>query len=395
MAIELGRRLGFGGLRLPLTDPMDQEAIDQEMLDKEIDMFLEHGFQYFDTSYIYHCGLSEVELGRSLRRHPRDSYYFSSKMPVKFMNKAEDMERIFQEQLERTGFDHFDFYLIHAIDYDTYKNCNEWGAFEFLQEKRKQGYFREFGVSLHDSPEFLDEILTAHPEIDFVVEQLNYLDWNNNILRGKDLYDIAVKHDKPIVVMEACKGGTLANVPEEAQKLMKDYNPDASIASWAYRFCASLPQVRVVLAGMPGIQFMEDNIKTMENFVPLNDEEYKIIDQVVDIISASTPIPCTACKYCVDGCPMNIPIADDFQLYNSYKQIDLSRSTSVNVVCTEALYYGNLIEDGFGRASDCIKCKKCEKVCPQHLPITQYLEEYIVAELESQIPDDKIADEAF
>lgn len=389
MAIELGKRLGFGGLRLPLKDESDQRSIDQETLDKEVDMFLEHGFQYFDTSWIYHAGLSEVALGKSLRRHPRDSYYFSTKMPVKFMSKPEDMERIFNEQLEKTGFDYFDFYLIHAIDYKTYENCIKWNAFDFLKKKREEGKFREFGVSIHDTPEFIDKILTEHPEIDFVVEQINYLDWNNPILRSREMYEVAVKHNKPIVVMESCKGGMLAEIPDEAKKLMKDYNPDASIASWAYRFCASLPQVRVVLSGMPRMEFMIENIKTMENFVPLNDEEYKIIDQVVEIINAKTPIACTSCRYCVEGCPKKIPIPDYFHLYNSMKRLE--KSSSPNDVCTEALYYGNLLEDGYGAASDCVSCKKCEKVCPQHLPITDYLKDYVVAEIESRIPNAKLA----
>ena len=320
MSIDFGKPLGMGCLRLPLLDDRDQKSIDYDTLEKMIDIYLAHGFKYFDTSYIYHGGLSECALGKALvDRHPRDSFLLSTKMPVKFINKKEDMERIFQEQLEKCHVDYFNFYLIHAISEDSYKRCQEWGAFEFLKEKKAEEKFREFGASLHDTPEFLEKLLTEHPEIDFLVLQLNYIDWKNPTVRAKELYEIASKHNKPVVVMESCKGGTLAQIPEEAQKLMKAYNPDASIASWAYRFVGSLPNVRMVLAGMPKMEFLEDNLKTFESFVPLNEEEYKIIDQAVEIINANTAIPCTMCRYCENNCPNHIPIADCFSLYNDKK----------------------------------------------------------------------------
>lgn len=389
MAIEFGKRLGLGALRLPILDPNEQRSIDYETLEKMIDIYMEHGFTYFDTSYIYHGGFSEVALGKALvDRYPRDSFLLSTKMPIKFMKKKEDMETIFEEQLKKCHVDYFDFYLIHSIGKETYENCKKWDTFEFLKQKRAEGKFREFGVSLHDSPEFLDLILTEHPEIDFVIEQLNYIDWLNPAIRSKEIYEVAVKHGKPVVVMEACKGGTLAEIPDEAKKLMKAYNPDASIASWAYRFVGSLPGVRVVLAGMPKMEFLLDNIKTFENFVPLNQEEYKIIDQVVEIINANTAIPCTVCRYCESECPKNIAIPDYFALYNDMKRLE--KSSSANDVLTQAFYYGNFIEQGRGPASACIKCKKCEKVCPQHLEIPRYLEECVVAELESYNPEAQI-----
>jgi len=230
--------------------------------------------------------------------------------------------------------------------------------------------------------------LTEHPEISFVVLQLNYIDWENPGIRSREIYEVAVKHNKPIVVMEACKGGTLAEIPDEAVKLMKDYNPDASVASWAYRFVGSLPGVRVVLAGMPKMEFLDDNMETFNNFKPLNEEEYKILDQVVEIINSNTPIACTYCRYCESECPMQIAIPDNFALYNDY--VRLQKDSTINPVRTQAFYYASMIERGRGHASSCIKCKKCEKVCPQHLPITQYLEEYIVPELERYDPRDDI-----
>lgn len=386
MTIDFGKRFGLGGLRLPILDPNDQMAIDYETLDKMIDKFMAHGFNYYDTSYIYHGQLSETALGKSLvARYPRDSFLLSTKMPIKFMKKKEDMERIFEEQLQKCQVDYFDFYLIHSIGKEAYENCKKWDTFEFLKNKQAEGKFREFGVSLHDSPEFLDMILTEHPEINFVVEQLNYIDWVNPAIRSKEIYEVAVKHGKPVVVMEACKGGTLAEIPDEAKKLMKDYNPDASIASWAFRFVGSLPGVRVVLAGMPRMEFLDDNIKTFENFVPLNEEEYKIIDQVVEIINSNTAIACTYCRYCVDECPQKIPIPDYFALYNDWKR--LQKSSSENEVMTQAFYYMNYVEQGNGPASACKACKKCEKVCPQHLSIIDYLKDNVVAEIESYNPE--------
>ena len=389
MAIDFGKRLGMGCLRLPILDPNNQQSIDYETLEKMIDIFLDHGFTYFDTSYIYHGELSESAIGKTLvDRYPRDSFLLSTKMPIKFMKKKEDMERIFEEQLNKCHVDYFDFYLIHSIGKETYDNCKKWDTFDFLMKKRAEGKFREFGVSLHDTPEFLDLVLTEHPEIDFVIEQLNYIDWVNPAIRSKDIYEVAVKHNKPVVVMEAIKGGTLAEIPDEAKKIMKEYNPNASIASWALRFVGSLPGVRVVLAGMPRMEFFLDNVKTFEDFIPLNKEEYKIIDQVVEIINANTAIPCTVCRYCESECPNDIDIPDYFALYNDMKRLE--KSSSPNDVLTQALYYGNLIEAGRGHASSCIKCKKCEKVCPQNLDIIKYLEDYIVAELESYSPEANI-----
>lgn len=304
------------------------------------------------------------------------------------MKKKEDMERIFQEQLQKCRVDYFDFYLIHALGKEAYENCKKWDTFEFLMQKRAQGKFREFGVSLHDTPEFLDLVLTEHPEIDFVVEQLNYIDWENPAIRSREIYEVAVAHGKPVVVMEAIKGGTLAQIPDEAKKLMKDYAPDASIASWALRFVGSLPGVRVVLAGMPKMEFFIDNLRTFENFVPLNEEEYKILDRVVEIINANTVIPCTVCRYCESECPKNIAIPDNFVLYNDMKRLE--KSSTPNDVLTQAFYYGSLVEQGRGLASSCIKCKKCEKVCPQNLEIIKFLEEYVVAELESYNPENNI-----
>lgn len=323
--IDFGKRLAIGCLRLPIVDNgmsalgVDDSQVDEEAFQKIVDVAMANGYNYFDTSWFYHNGNSERAIGHCVsQKYPRDSFILSDKMPIKFMKSGAEMEPIFQEQLEKMCVDYFDFYLIHAISSETYEKWTKEGLFEFLVEKRKQGKFREFGLSLHEIPEFMDKILTEHPEVDFVMLQINYLDWNSPAIRSKELYEVAQKHNKPIVVMEPCKGGTLANPPEEAVKLMKDYNPDASIASWAYRFVASLPGVRVVSVGMPKMEFLEDNMKTFDNFKPLNEEEYKILDQVVDIINSKTAIACTNCKYCEEACPLDIPSGDFFMLYNDF-----------------------------------------------------------------------------
>lgn len=393
--IDFGKRLAYGCLRLPIHEKgmvapgfRDDSDVDEEAWAKIVDKGMANGYNYFDTSWFYHNGNSERAIGHVVAdRYPRDSFILSDKMPVKFMKDASELEPIFNEQLKKCHVDYFDFYLVHAISSDTYDKWTQEGLFEFLVKKREEGKFREFGLSLHETPEFLDKILTEHPEVDFVMLQINYLDWNSPAIRSKELYETAVRHNKPIVVMEPCKGGTLANPPEEAAKLMKAYNPDASYASWAYRWVGSLPGVRVVSVGMPKMEFLEDNMKTFDNFKPMNDEEYAIIDKVVDIIAAATPIACTNCKYCEEACPFDIPSGDYFQLYNDYyRSYCMGSSSDYNDVCTPAITYGFMKERRAG-ADKCIKCGKCEKVCPQHLPIMQLLEEKIAGELWSKNPD--------
>lgn len=374
MELDNLKKLGFGTLHLPILDPNDQSSFDYDTLCRAIDMFLEHGFKYFDTSYIYHDRKSEIALRECLvKRHPRDSYILSDKLPVKFMHRKEDVERIFNEQLEKCGVDHFDYYLLHSINSNAYDDIIKWGAFEFLMQKKAEGKFREIGVSLHDRPEFLEKVLSEHPEIDFVVLQINFVDWDNQMINSRRIHEIARKYNKPIVVMQPCKGGTLlGNLPPEAVKLMKDYAPDATIASWALRFAASLDGVRVVLSSYPEMWMLEENIATMENFVPLNDEEYKILDKVSQIIRDNIAIPCSGCKYCVLECPRHIPIDEYFALYND--AVRNAKSTYDSPFQSSSdIYYMN-ISMNHGKASDCIKCRRCEKTCPQALKITEYLE---------------------
>ena len=384
--IDFGKPLGMGCLRLPLFDEKEPDNIDMEKAKQHIDAFIAGGYKYFDTSYVYHKGNSEKALGELLvDRYPRDSYILSTKMPIKWMTGPEQMEMQFQEQLERLHLDYFDFYLIHMLEKVTYARCEEWGAFEFLKKKRAEGKFKEFGASFHDTPESLDEILTMHPEIDFVMLQINYVDWENKAIRAKESYETAIRHNKPIVVMEPCKGGTLAVLPEKATALMKAYAPDVSPASWAYRFAGALPGVRMVLAGMPDTEFLEDNMKTFDNFQPLNEDESAIIKQVIEIINETTVIPCTGCRYCEEhGCPKHIAISDYFELINDKKRYEnSSNADNINRVNIQANFYEGWLKSGAGAASSCIGCKKCEEVCPQRLPIAEYLADYVVPLLEN------------
>ena len=366
------KKLGFGLMRLPLLNEEDKKSIDKEKAAEMADLFLERGFTYFDTAYMYH----EYESERAVKdflvaRKDRDSYTLASKLPVMQLKEKEDMERIFNEQREKCGVEYFDYYLLHALDAEHYKTVKRLGCFEFAMQKKAEGKVKHVGFSFHDSAEVLDEILTEHPEAEFVQLQLNYLDWEDAKVQSRRCYETAVKHGKKVVVMEPVKGGTLANLPEKAREILHQMHPTWSDASWAIRFVASLENVMVVLSGMSNMAQMEDNSGYMEQFEPLTEEEKKVLlGEVVDIIHEAAKIPCTACRYCVEGCPMSIAIPEYFALYN--EEIT-DKGNPEHKARFEALTKEH------GKPSDCVACGQFEGACPQHLPVIEWLKK--VAEI--------------
>jgi len=363
------KKLGFGFMRLPLTDKQNQTSFDYDLLNKLVDVFIEKGFSYFDTALSYHKSKSEEAIRKSLvERYPRDAFQLATKLPPRVLHSEADCEKIFAQQLERCGVTYFDYYLVHNLGHTAYQQAQQYRVFEFVMRKKQAGAIGKVGFSFHDSPELLDEILTANPGLDFVQLQINYVDWESPAIQSRRCYEVARKHHMPVIVMEPCKGGNLAQLPDPAEKLMKAYNPNASIPSWAIRYAAGLDGVFMVLSGMAAMEHVMDNTSFMTNFETLNQAEHQVIGKVVDIINESVAVPCTMCRYCEDTCPKNIPIPDCFALYNGSRRATTDNNTS------QLAYYLNLTATR-GKACDCLGCKRCESVCPQHLVITKHLQE--------------------
>ena len=356
-------KLGFGLMRLP-KDKQGQIKLDE--VQRMVDSYMERGFNYFDTAYVYE-GSEEAIRQTLVEKYPRDVYTLADKLPAWKLTCQEDVERIFQESLNRTGVDYFDFYLLHSVEKSHYPTYEKYQCFDFIQEMKKQGKIKYMGFSFHDDADFLDKVLTEHPEIDFVQLQLNYLDWKNGVIQSRRNYEVARKHHKPIIVMEPVKGRTLASFSDDIERIYKDYAPQKSIASWALRYVASLEGVMTILSGMSNAQQMNDNLDTMTHFEKINNEEAKLIKQVTDQVLSYPTIPCTKCRYCTPGCPMRIQIPDLFTAYNSAKMYGENRRYDT--------YYKDHSTGDYQPAKACIACGQCESVCPQHLEIISLLKE--------------------
>lgn len=359
-------KLGFGLMRLPKIE--GTQTIDVEQTKQMVDAFIQAGGRYFDTAYVY-AGSEPAIKAALCERYPRESYYLADKLnAADFACKSEEeAKNEVKVSLERTGAQYFDFYLLHAIDKVNIEKYDRYGIWEYMRQLKTEGLIRHYGFSFHDGPDLLDRLLTDHPDVEFVQLQINYSDWEDPLIASRECYEVATRHGVPVVVMEPVKGGALACPPQTVQDLLLRANPDASPASWAIRFVASLPNVMVVLSGMSDMAQMEDNLSYMRDFTPLTDAEHEVVAEARRALSQLDIIPCTSCHYCTPGCPMEIHIPEIFAVMNSYKM------------------YGNLREarndygwrPGGPKASECIQCGQCEGACPQHLPIISLLDEVV------------------
>ena len=360
------KHFGFGCMRLP----MNGNEVDIEQTKQMVDYYLENGFNYFDTAHGYIEGKSEKAIKTCLAdRHSREEFILTNKLTNFYFKKEEDIRPFFEQQLKDCGVEYFDYYLMHAQSAEIFKYFKERHAYALKEE----GKVKHVGISFHDRAEVLDAILTEYPQIEVVQIQFNYLDYEDPAVQSKKCYEVCRRHNKPVLVMEPVKGGSLVNLPEDAKKVLEDLH-GGSPASYAIRFAAGFEGIEMVLSGMSTLEQMKDNLSFMKDFKPLTEEERKAVKKVCDIIHSKNLIPCTACRYCIDGCPKHISIPDLFACMNT-KQLYHDWNADY--------YYNNVHTVNHGKASDCIECGKCEKACPQHLKIRKLLKE-VAAEFENK-----------
>lgn len=356
----MSNKLGFGCMRLP----MKGDEVDYDQFRLMIDAYMDAGFNYFDTAHGYISGKSEIAIRDCLvARYPRESYILTDKLSDFCFKTESDIRPFFEKQLKLAGVEYFDYYLMHAQNKENYKQYKACKAYEIAEQLKDEGKIRHLGLSFHDKAEVLEQILEEHPEVEVVQIQFNYADYENPGVEGRKVYEVCRKYKKDILVMEPVKGGSLVNLPEEAKQILADLGTGVSTASYALRFAASFDGVIMVLSGMSNMEQMLDNITTMSDFKPFSDEEYQAAWRICEVLNKAGGIACTDCRYCVDGCPKNILIPNLFSCYNAKMQFNNWNSR---------MYY-EIHTKNNGKASDCIGCKKCEKSCPQHLPITEYL----------------------
>lgn len=359
---EVRKNFGFGCMRLP----MKGDTVDYAEFNKMIDAFIDNGFNYFDTAHGYLQGKSETALRDCLvKRYPRDKYILTNKLTQPYFNTEADVRPFFERQLKICGVDYFDFYLMHAQSKEIFSHFKKCRAYEQALEFKAKGKIKHFGISFHDTADVLDQILTEYPQVEVVQIQLNYVDYDDTAVQSRKCLEVCNKHNKPVIVMEPVKGGNLVNLPETAKKYFDELG-SASTASYAIRFAAGCNGVFMVLSGMSDLAQMQDNLSYMKDFKPLDEMEMQAVQNVCAVFKSMDLIACTACRYCIDGCPKKISIPDLFACMNT---IHIYHDWNANY------YYDEVHTKNKGKASDCIKCGKCEKACPQHLPIRDLLKD--------------------
>lgn len=361
---EIKGNFGFGCMRLPMEDG----NVDHDEFCRMIDAFIDAGLNYFDTAHGYINGLSEKAIKECLSgRYDRSRFLLTNKLTEPYFEKQEDIRPFIEQQLELCGVEYFDFYLMHAQDHENYKKFQRCKAYETAYSFKEAGLIRHFGLSFHDTPEVLTQILTDHPEVEFVQIQFNYADYESSDVQSRKVYEVCERFGKPVIVMEPVKGGNLVNLPSEADQVLRELG-GGSNASYAIRFAASFPQMMMVLSGMSNMEQMNDNLSFMKDFEPLDETEMAAVKKVCTILDGIERIPCTGCRYCIEEntCPMSIRIPDMFNTFNSVTVFNDPNAKG---------YYQNVLTSGEnGKASDCLKCGMCEEVCPQHLDIRDLLE---------------------
>lgn len=359
-------KLGFGCMRLPLTDPNDQTSIDLDQFKAMVDTFMEAGGTYFDTAYVYHEGTSEIAVREALvKRYPRDSFTIATKCLAWAQPDAESAKACLDTSLERLGVDYVDFYLLHNVGGVRTKKFDEYGMWEWAQQKKDEGIIKHLGFSMHDGADALEALLTEHPNMDFVQLQVNYLDWEDPVVEARKCMEVAEKHGVPVVIMEPARGGRLANLPERGKQILKTAEPDLSEVSWAYRFCYFLPNVVSVLSGMSTLDQVKENVAEWKTAKPLSDADKKVVEQVLEALRSVGMIDCTNCRYCAKDCPAGVKIPEIMSLMNLEKMTE-------DRAFVKGLYDWQA-KDGY--ASQCTQCGNCEEMCPQGINIIELLEE--------------------